>query len=151
MKLKLNVAILSLLFALPAFADHGDGGGVARLHEDTHRLESIVQNSYLRYRVKLAVRRLTSEVSALFKCSGSDEPGGDEPGGPGGGGGEPGGPVHLSGTWDHVDPTGSCEAIEQRVRQAWYPVDRYLYDSYYDLPQVYQAYVQVRQDMLALQ
>ena len=156
---KINLALGTLLLAMPVtvYAHHSGSEAITRLHDDTNRLESVVQTSWLRYRVKSAVHRLSNEVSAYFQCSATEEPGDDEPGGTGPGGDEPGGtgpgPVGANpsvSTRDHTDPV-DCESKEQQVRRAWSIVNRYLYDSYYDLPQVYEAYVQVRQDIQGLE
>ncbi len=129
MKSKLSLALLALALLLPAAvrADHTGAQVAARLHADAHNLENVVRYAYLRYQVKQAVYNFTAQATALFQCA-SSQP--------------------RNGTWDH---TGDCEMYEQRVRQSFYPVDRYLYDTYYDLPYVYQAYIQVKQDVQQIQ
>lgn len=125
----LLLGLTALLLALPAGiarADHEvPGGSIGRLHNDAHQLENVVRYSYLRYQVKQAVFRFVSDVSRLFVCTSGDEP-----------------------RNDHNDHIGSgCSYALDNVGRSWYPVDRYLYDTYYDLPQVYYSYTRVRDDL----
>ena len=138
MKSKLILTIAALMFALPVTtrADHGGGSNFNRLQQDASNLQYAVQGSYLRYQVKQAVYNFTVEVAGLNRCLN---------------GGFFGSHVGPNADLDHGNPGASCEYREERVRQAWYCVDRFLYDAGYDLPYVYQAYLQVRQDMQSLQ
>jgi len=129
MRIKLMFAFVALLMA-PSIvkADHSlPGGSLSRLQNDTHYLEYQVRNSYLKYQVKQATYRLLLEVNALSQCIGQREE-----------------------TRDHDTVPENCEYRFRYVRQAWVPVNQYLYDTYYDYPRIYQAYLRVRQDIQVL-
>ncbi len=111
---------------LAAHAGHTvPDGSIDRLHQDAHNLNDRVQNSWLNYRVKRAVYTFTTEVSAFYKC------------------------VSSGPHWDHTLPE-TCEHHFPRVWQTWYSVDRSLYDTSFDFPQVYNTYLRVRQDLQVL-
>ena len=128
MKTKLVLTFLTILLASPAslIADHtGGSAGVARLLNTANQLQYQVNCSYLRPQVKQSVYRLVQEVNMYYNCA-----------------------VRTPGLWDDHNPgTYSCEYNEQRVLQVWYSVDRFLSDTYYDFPQVYQAYQQMRYEI----
>jgi hypothetical protein len=127
MKSKLTVMFLTAVMGLPAplLADHSGGtAGVARLHNAVHQLDNHVRYSYLSPQVKQSVRRLVQEASMYYNCvNRSPSPFGEH------------------------EPGRSCEYNEQRMLQVWYSVDRFLYDTYYDFPQVYRAYEQARYEI----
>jgi len=109
-----------------SYADHElPAGTVERLERDTRDLNYAVSYSTLRYAVKQAVARFAYDVDRFVDCV-------------------HGGP-HI--TDDHDLIPGNCEFDLHHVRRSWYPVERYLYDTYYDYPQVYRRYLRVRDDL----
>ncbi|MBI1861179.1 MAG: hypothetical protein HYR96_09710 [Deltaproteobacteria bacterium] len=121
-------ATLTLMFLAFGFqsavvrADHEvPEGSVHELHEAAHQLEYEVRYTYLSYRVKQAVSRFTSNVVRFYTCVG-------------------GNPAD-----DHETVGTACYGPLRSAQQTFYPVERYLYDTYYDYPRVYQEYVRVKQ------
>jgi len=124
-----RVTILLIAIALSgvSFADHTVPGGTChRLYQDTARLEQNVRYSSLRWNVKDAVFRFYYAVERFTRCVG---------------------PHREGETRDHDTIPESCEWAMRDLHSTWYPVDRYLWDTYYDYPYVYQSYTRVRDDM----
>jgi len=125
-----STAIISLALALvvtsAARADHtAPVGSVGRLLEETVELEGAVRHSYLAYHVKSAVFRFANEVRILADCVRF---------GPR--------PIHH----DHLEDMGcpvACRSNLYQVRMSFRSVEQYLYDTGWDLPQVYRAYLGV--------
>jgi hypothetical protein len=141
---------LSVLISMPlvsVYADHnGPGGGLAdRLSNDARRLSGMVNYSYMRYPVKAAVSQFSMEMERFENCSdrslsnftADQSMGRMEAMG------------HL-GSMDHNGGDRGCYYELQNVKQSWYRVDRYLSDTYYDYPGIYQLYVQIRNDLSML-
>lgn len=127
-KNSLSVFFLVFLYGTLALADHTlPSGSLARLARDTYSLDSSVRYSSLRYEVKMAVSRFAYDVERFIRCTQN-------------------GPI----TRDHDLIPESCEYDLHQVQRSFYPVDRYLYDTYYDYPHVYRNYVSVRNDMRVL-
>ena len=115
------------------YANHTGEGTVAGLSRATQQLVQIVNYSPLKYEVKSAVYRFSYDVQYLAQCVGGCRLDGD--------------------TTDNHSVGGvpaACYRYFQRAQASWRPVNYYLYDTYYDLPQVYRAYVEVREELEAL-
>ncbi|MEK6705283.1 MAG: hypothetical protein AABZ06_05800 [Bdellovibrionota bacterium] len=150
--MKLSVIIcLSVMFSMGSlantYADHGDLNPASRLRSEAQELNEIVQMSWLRYQVKYSVQRFAMQAEKAGLCAGGS---GGLPGEPGDNlqGNEPG---EIIKPLDHSD--GNCAYEIQALRGVWVDVERYLYDTNYDLPSVYRQYVQTRQalrDLLAV-
>ncbi|MBF0312148.1 MAG: hypothetical protein HQK50_06620 [Oligoflexia bacterium] len=132
----LFIALFSVNFS---FADHNNPDGsfdeelAATLQNASEALNYQVQVSSLRVPVKASVAKFASEVSRLRYCSlltPSDDPIR---------------PNLIIQPFDHN--SDNCEYTLQKIRSAWMPVERYLYDTYYDYPHIYQRYLQVRQSL----
>ena len=108
----------------PALADHTNPNHpLDRLVMDTDRLEYQVWYSNLRYEVKSAVRNFAYDVDYFARCMDM----------------YPQNPLY---------PNHSvCRFEFDRVRYSFYSVDRYLYDTYYDYPQIYNSYRRVKDDL----
>ena len=133
---KMHLAVLGLVFAASAFADH-TGGSIDALVSASRNLNQTVNYSYLRYHVKSAVYGFSNEVEQLDRCA--DGRGFERP------------ELMDHGTNDHtggVPP--QCQYQLNRVRASFSQVERYLYDTYYDFPQVYQAYQYTRSALFSL-
>lgn len=111
-----------------AFADHTlPSGSLGRLRQDTARLDSTVRYSTLRYDVKLAVSRFAYDVERFVQCS-----------------------QFRGENRDHDLIPEHCEQDMHQVHYSFYSVDRFLYDTYYDYPQVYRVYTTVKNDLRSL-
>lgn len=141
----------AMLFSITTQADHDDGdwddnyggGRVARLQRETHELQRVVSNSYLRYNVKQAVNEFAQQVRGLSRCSirfdfnesrlndSSENLKEVET------------PTPIDIDVKPLDHNEDCQFQIRRVHQSWYEVDRYLYDTYYDYPRVYRQYQEV--------
>lgn len=145
------VVTLGVLSSSVVLAEHGDLNPVARLRAEAQELNTIVQSSYIRYYVKSAVYRFARATDFLNACMNGSPWGrrgerGDEP---------------FSGRsdsnqsdeslepMDHGDAQ-RCELELRRVQDTWFPVERYLYDTNYDLPQVYYQYLETSEALAAV-
>lgn len=114
------------LSAVSALAEHGEDGSYGTVVYEASRLHDTVQYSALGFRVKQAVARFHSMVHQLENC-----------------GAAPAQPNAVPvGTFEHGED--GCAMIASQVRRSWSVVERYLYDTYYDYPQVYAEYLQTR-------
>ena len=110
-----------------AFADHqqpgqGQFGGVVT---EAGELNNVVQWSNLRPNVKQTVARFANTAAQLGYC-----------------GDAPLAPVSVE-LFDHGGGAG-CANLVNQLRWQWNQVERYLYDTGYDYPQVYQSYLNTR-------
>lgn len=121
MKATMTLMLLALGFqSVTARADHNAPlGSIRALHDQAHQLDNAVQYSYLSYRVKQVVSRLAYDVSRFYQCTG-------------------GNPAD-----DHDLVPGTCYGPLRSIQQSFYQVDRYLYDTGYDYPYIYQQYRRV--------
>ncbi len=129
----------ALVLAPAAFADHNDhpnppnpnpgGNEVQRLSSEAESLNSQVQWSSIHWSVKDSVTRFAQEVRELVSCERGGNPS----------------PV------DHNDHPGNCGNQRQQVAQAFQPVERYLNDTMYDYPGIYQQYQRTAQAVRAVQ
>lgn len=109
-------------------ADHTlPAGSFSKLGKDTNHLDYVVRYSTLRYDVKWAVSNFAYDVKRLLYCV-----------------------KYAQVDRDHDLLPEKCEYDLHRVQYSFYPVDRYLYDTYYDYPNVYYAYLAVRKDLKKL-
>lgn len=123
-----KVAMIGLLFAMSgvAMADHNDGGRYDNVRDRAYELNQVVQWSGLRWHVREAVSRLVQSTSQLDdRYIAPIQPAS----------------VHR---FDHNEGGGSNSYVIQQIRSEWYQVERYLYDTNYDYPQVYQSYRRLR-------
>lgn len=125
-----KMAMVGLMFAMSgvAMADHNDGGRYGNVRNRAYELNQVVQWSGLRWNVQNAVSRLaqsTSQLDDRFMVPT-----------------QPMQPASLN-RFDHNDG-GSNNYVIQQIRSEWYEVERYLYDTNYDYPQVYRAYRNLR-------
>ncbi len=131
MKLRNLVLVLfaaATLHFTSALADHTlPSGSIARLKRDTYDLGRAVQYSTIAYQVKSAFSRFSYDVSRFISCV-----------------------QQRPQERDHDLIPSSCEYDLDRLHSSWYPVERYLYDTNYDYPNVYYRYLSVRRDMQAL-
>ena len=135
--------LVSMASLVTAYADHSDDNPGSRLRAEAQELNVIVQQSWLRYQVKASVQRFAMQAERAGMCAG--------------GSGEPvdrimgGEPDGIIKPLDHGD--GNCIYEIQMLRNVWIDVERYLYDTTYDFPQVYRQYIQTRRavrDFLAV-
>ena len=138
------VLLVAIAWTPIALADHPDdpprGGGAMALYNASENLERTVRWSGISWRVVSAVNYFGSNVHRFYQCSrfgdGDLEPNEvvmdqpeerivDQP------------------DFEHPDE-GNCRSQMNSVQGAWYQVDRYLYDTNWDYPQVYRAYMRVR-------
>jgi hypothetical protein len=112
----LAVACLCLL-PLTARAHH-NGDPIGQLLEEAAQLNAIVQQSYLSPNVQDAVEHFVGDISLIEDCEMN--------------------PAPVPGFQGY--PAQSCRGEVQHVLGAWNRVQRYLYDTTYDFPQVYQQY-----------
>ena len=120
------------------------GSAVQQLYSEASRLNSQVQYSYLNTNVKVTVSRFANEVASLAN------------------GCRPWGVAVESANDGSIDvedhgnpsyppyPGGSCAYQRDRVLQSWSQVERYLYDTYYDFPAVYDQYLRTRSAVYAI-
>ncbi len=128
--------VLGALLAIPnslALAHHDHGGSAAdNLATEAQELNSIVSSTWVRYPVKMAVSQFASQANALASCMDGMVPNGSDVEG-----GASETPLdHGSGD--------NCSYQLSRTQSAFYSVERYLSDTYYDLPQVYSQYLSVK-------
>lgn len=119
-KVALLVKVLLLVSTITSVkADHvGQIGSVAYLRGETRELLSLVQSSWLNYNVKDSVYRFSSDVDRLAYCV---EHGREN-------------------SRNHLEEQGcpsSCSYYLNNANNSFRYVSNYLYDTYYDLPQVY--------------
>ncbi len=133
--------IFAVSFLLPttlALADHQGGDPTDRLATEAQELNSIVSWSSLRYNVKMSVSSFTGAAQQLASCrdgNPNNEPNSEKV--------ESSEPSSHS-IEDHGGGGNNCSYQLLRTLSSFSPVDRYLSDTYYDYPQVYQQYLQVR-------
>ena len=125
-KLVSAAALMSALLFNTAQADHKKGS-TAALAFETSNLSYFVENSWLRYSVKNSVKRFERDVDYLSQC------------------------VRYSSVnnivLDHTEDEGVPRICEYNLRMAYdsfRSVDRYLYDTEWDLPNVFRAYLEVK-------
>lgn len=130
--------LLSMLSALAlmagvARADHSDPeGSVGRLHYEAELLEQVVNNSYLNYNVKRSVMAFAGSVNRLEQCVSSGA---------------------RSLLHDHTDEVGcpsQCLYQLQYARSLFAQVSRYLNDTQWDFPQVYNQWARTYQVLNAI-
>lgn len=116
-----------------AIADHNDPvGSVGLLEHETAELEQVVRNSYLNYNVKSAVFQFSGASQQLVNC------------------------VRYEGrdlTQDHTGEVGCpsvCGRQLQNAQAAFRPVQRYLSDTQYDYPEVFQQFRQTGQALRSI-
>ena len=115
--------LLGIALSLSLFADHtGKPGSVGNLAGETDRLDRAVQYSSLNYNVKYAVSRFSQDVDRLHDCVDHSEINRDH-----------------TGTTNPGCPS-QCSYYLNYARSSFQDVERYLYDTNFDYPQVYQAY-----------
>ncbi len=142
---RLVMSVLTLFLLMPmsaALADHQGGGDVvSHLATEAQELDSLVRYSYLRWNVKSAVSSFAIEANRLQSvCRGfsnGGEPNGREP--------NSGEPNSVTEPLDHNGGDQGCDLQLSRTVRAFSPVERYLYDAYYDFNQIYNQYVSVRE------
>ena len=126
--LSIALGFAILMSAFVAKADHTlPAGSLAHLRRDTYDLDREVQYSTLNYQVRRTVSVFAYDVSRFLSCVGA-----------------------RAVSRDHDVIPAQCEYALDRVHSSWYPVERYLYDTDYDYPQVYYRYLAVRRDIRAL-
>lgn len=136
------IPLLALALAGPAIADHEGPGSLTTLLVEVHNLKQIVDYSPLRYAVKQAVVRFMLDAEGIDRCID--------------GVGFPHDSADDSVADDHVtdDHQGGvpdrCRYQLDVARSSFHPVERYLYDTSFDFPQVYQAYLRTRAALYAL-
>jgi len=151
MNLSKTFGLVSLIFIASigaASADHGSQNPAGHLRGETQELNSVVQRSWLNYNVKSAVQRFAMQANrAAANCGGgfggnfaeaTEQLIADHAG-------------EITNPLDHNE--GNCGYEAQTLRNVWSEVERYLYDTTYDFPQVYSQYVETRQalyDFLAI-
>lgn len=152
MKLNLTTIGFSILLlgSLVVKADHNSpSGSVGRLQYEAQELAQAVRYFGLNYNVVQAVDRFNYDVSRLSQCVGM-------------GGRAMGGrdlnnlAEHLENPMvrDHNEQIGvpfQCRSYLDRVQRSFYPVERYLNDTYYDFPQLYRNYRETREALNAVQ
>ena len=112
-----------------AFADHNHGQeGYSRVINEVSNLNNLVQSSWLQSGIKQTVSRFHASVHQLDMCGGNQfqfNPA-----------------FELIAPMDHGGDSGGydCQNLINRLRWQWREVDRYLYDTNYDFPNVHQAY-----------
>ena len=124
-------AAVSMLTATTAIADHGGGGPYVSVSYEARQLNNVTQWSSLRPNVKQTVSRFAYTANELGNCD-FDEPG-----------------RHLLVLANSVEPndhTGDprCQGLMNQLHWQWHQVEHFLYDTNYDYPQVYQAYIRTR-------
>lgn len=117
----LNLFVAALMFlAANANADHNSTiGSVDRLAYEAEQLFNTVQYHPLNYAVKDSVFRFSQDTRQLEQCSRQFNPG-------------------------HAGCSHNCRPYLDQVRRSFYQVDRYLIDTYYQFPQVYNQYNQTK-------
>jgi len=125
MKLLLVTLLGAMSLSLPALADH-DKDDFSALTSAASYLNSRVYNSSLSRRVKFSVSQFYNDISNLEYCALEDET--DE---------------HLveANFFDH--DRDDCSRLIRDAVRSWHQVDRYLYDTDWDYPGVYRAYLEV--------
>lgn len=133
----LNLFLVFALFESNARGDHSSPvGSIERLLYEAERLEEVVMDwrSNLREPVVRSVRLFTDSVRNLQQCTGYER-------------------YELSEFNDHLDDIGvssQCRSALNRVLRNFGPVQQYLYDTKYDLPQVFEAYVDTSRALEAI-
>lgn len=141
---------LTMLVGVVAVADHSSpSGSVARLQYETQELLQTVRYVGLNYNVQQAVNRFYYDVERLADCVRFN-------GGRGVRNTSFSKGDHLDGPdfRDHDELVGvpyQCRTNLDMARRSFTPVERYLYDTSYDYPQVYRSYMETREALLSLQ
>ncbi len=126
-KLMLSICFISV-FSNLALADHtAPLGSINALLNDSRNLQYQVSYSTLRYTVKDALARFQYRVEQFGRCVSVGRP-----------------------TRDHDTIPESCEYSLRDVQREFYVVNRYLYDTYYDYPYIYNTYSRVQRDLQIL-
>ncbi len=128
-----------------AKADHSSpSGSVARLLYEAQELGQVVRYVGLNFQVLQAVDRFNYDVARLADCVRAT-----------GGGRGVGGPFPVGSPLDdHLENPGisyQCRGQLDMARRSFYPVERYLRDTNYDLPQVYRQFLETRESLLTIQ
>lgn len=127
MKTYLGLLVLAFLIGTTqiAHADHQvEGGLVTRLHSGAHQLDDLVRYSTLKYSVKRAVSQFQYEVSRFYQCV-----------------------PQRSNSRDHQMIPDHCVSYFRYSKSSFAPVDRFLYDTNFDYPQIYRQYLTVKADL----
>ena len=121
MKLLKFIFLTSCFSILPFAAQaHHQGDPIGDLLSQAQSLNYTAQSSWLQPNVKYAVEHFVSDISSIEDC------------------------VIYSPYGDHEDSGVSCRDEVYHVQGAWNTVARYLYDTNYDFPQVYNQYLQTQ-------
>jgi len=153
----LNLRTLGLVIVLLASsmvkADHtSPSGSVSRLMYEAQELARGVRYFGLNYNVVQAVDRFNYDVNRLGNCvqfGGRRSMLGERE--------NTAGHIEAPIVRDHSDPRDDfgipyqCRSYLDMVRRSFYPVERYLSDTYYDYPQLYRNYREVREALYAIQ
>lgn len=128
-----------------AKADHSSpSGSVGRLVYEAQELGQVVRYVGLNFQVLQAVDRFNYDVARLADCVRAT-----------GGGRGVGGPFPMGSPLDdHLENPGvsyQCRGQLDMARRSFYPVERYLRDTNYDLPQVYRQFLETRESLLTIQ
>lgn len=138
----LSLALISTVGTI-ARADHNENDPSQKLVNESLELNQKVQRSNLRSAVKNSVNRFYIEVVRTTNCTANNgglrDRSNIDPSTLGTGGGEIGG----IGTLDHRED--DCQTEKTRLNAAWTPVERYLYDTYFDYYEIYQHYLSNRE------
>jgi hypothetical protein len=128
-KVIFHLAVLLPLIATSAKADHDSPmGSIGRLMYETTELQREVNYSWLRHHVKASVNRFTYDVQALFYCAQQGFRN----------------TALAAPRPDHTEEVGCPHWCRQQMARAQYSFDsvsRYLYDTNWDYPNVYRAWL----------
>ena len=127
------LVLLGMSAATPALAGHGDPmGSPGLMLAEAQDLSDAVSTYGLRYNVQQAVFHFMTDVNKLADC------------------------VRGSARFvpqDHMEDVGvprRCGRALGHVRRQFQPVNRYLYDTQWDLPEVYEIYREVKVALRAI-
>ncbi len=128
-----KLLLLVPLWSALAFADHSSPmGSVGLLLAYAQDLEQAVQYSSLQYNIKSVVFEFVHQVNHLADCI-RREPR----------------PI-FNGHIDDIGVVGSCRSEFYGVQSSFRSVERYLYDTNWDYPDIYNAYVSTRRALNAI-
>lgn len=121
-----SLVVLTMFLSGIAFAsrDH-TGGAVDTLVYDASQLEQMVRYSPLNYSVKDAVSRFNYDVERLGYCADHSR--------------------------DHDGCPAACKYDLYNAQESFRPVSRYLYDTQYEYPQIYNQYRRTQYSLSAVQ
>ena len=126
-----------------AWAEHdGPEEPKQALQEATSHLTNVVQRAYLRRVVKESVFRFSREVSQVSICpdldSDNDTRNNALP------------IINSNASFLEHNDESACTMQLEEIQRAFRPVERFLYDTYGDLPNVHEAYLETRRALYAL-